>query len=169
MWLQTLLLLGLVGLMLDVCYGYSSEDEDYYMQELLSREHYQRVSEDRTADGRQTPGRGIGKESRSTSAASKASNSASGNVNTCNWLRLILSSCSLACKHVRCHRVPSLNTDVFIQVTRYKLKHSSDLFSLITAVDLAVHSTSTHRTEAVWLEELVFQDLFQPSNVTGFQ
>ncbi|XP_051769594.1 inactive carboxypeptidase-like protein X2 isoform X2 [Ctenopharyngodon idella] len=72
MWLQTLLLLGLVGLMLDVCYGYSSEDEDYYMQELLSREHYQRVSEDRATDGRQTPGRGFGKESRSISAASKA-------------------------------------------------------------------------------------------------
>lgn len=112
MWLQTLLLLGLVGLMLDVCYGYSSEDEDYYMQELLSREHYQRVSEDRATDGRQTPGRGFGKESRSISAASKAaggSDSASGNVNTRNWLRLILSSCLLACRHVRCHRVPSLN------------------------------------------------------------
>lgn len=92
MWLQTLLLLGLVGLMLDVCYGYSSEDEDYYMQELLSREHYQRVSEGRATDGLQTPGRGIGKESRSTSAASKAaggSDSASGNVNTRNWIRLI--------------------------------------------------------------------------------
>ncbi|XP_056089753.1 inactive carboxypeptidase-like protein X2 isoform X2 [Rhinichthys klamathensis goyatoka] len=59
MWFRTLLLLGFL---LDVCYGYSSEDEDYYMQELLSREHYQRIPE-----SGETPGRGIGKESRSTS------------------------------------------------------------------------------------------------------
>ncbi|KTF89565.1 hypothetical protein cypCar_00043260 [Cyprinus carpio] len=57
MWLRTLLLLGLVGRLLDECSGHSSEDEDYYMQELLSREHYQRVLEDRATDGRQTPTR----------------------------------------------------------------------------------------------------------------
>ncbi|KAL0178826.1 hypothetical protein M9458_024268, partial [Cirrhinus mrigala] len=71
MWLRTLLLLGLVGRLLDVCSGYSSEDEDYYMQELLSREHYQRVTVDGPTDGRQTPTRAVGKETKTRSAASK--------------------------------------------------------------------------------------------------
>ncbi|XP_016323867.1 inactive carboxypeptidase-like protein X2 isoform X2 [Sinocyclocheilus anshuiensis] len=59
MWLRTLLLLGLVGRLLDECSGHSSEDEDYYMQELLSREHYQRVLEDR-AVGKETKPRSAG-------------------------------------------------------------------------------------------------------------
>ncbi|XP_016111111.1 inactive carboxypeptidase-like protein X2 isoform X1 [Sinocyclocheilus grahami] len=61
MWLRTLLLLGLVGRLLDECSGHSSEDEDYYMQELLSREHYQRVLEDRA----------VGKETKPRPAASR--------------------------------------------------------------------------------------------------
>lgn len=40
MWsLQTLLLLGIMGFLLEVCSA--SEDQDYYLQELRSREHYQ--------------------------------------------------------------------------------------------------------------------------------
>ncbi|XP_043086997.1 inactive carboxypeptidase-like protein X2 [Puntigrus tetrazona] len=66
MWLRTLLLLGLMGHLLDECSGHSSEDEDYYMQELLSREHYQRVSENGAS-----PTRSAGKETKTRSAASK--------------------------------------------------------------------------------------------------
>ncbi|MCI4384616.1 hypothetical protein PGIGA_G00040810 [Pangasianodon gigas] len=36
-------LLGIVGLFPEVSRGFPSEDEDYYMQELLSREHYYRL------------------------------------------------------------------------------------------------------------------------------
>lgn len=38
--LFALSLLGIVGLLPEVSQGFLSEDEDYYMQELLSREHY---------------------------------------------------------------------------------------------------------------------------------
>ncbi|GAA6069168.1 inactive carboxypeptidase-like protein X2, partial [Tachysurus ichikawai] len=36
-------LLGIVGLFPEISLGFLGEDEDYYMQELLSREHYYRL------------------------------------------------------------------------------------------------------------------------------
>uniref|UniRef100_A0A8B9JZN2 Carboxypeptidase X, M14 family member 2 n=1 Tax=Astyanax mexicanus TaxID=7994 RepID=A0A8B9JZN2_ASTMX len=51
--LLTLALLGGVGLLPQGCLGRAAEDEDYYMQELLSREHYTRlpVQEENPTEG----------------------------------------------------------------------------------------------------------------------
>ncbi|KAK3559778.1 hypothetical protein QTP86_020731 [Hemibagrus guttatus] len=47
--LFALSMLGIVGLFPEVSLGFLSEDEDYYMQELLSREHYYRLLSRRRA------------------------------------------------------------------------------------------------------------------------
>uniref|UniRef100_A0A8C2EE09 Carboxypeptidase X, M14 family member 2 n=1 Tax=Cyprinus carpio TaxID=7962 RepID=A0A8C2EE09_CYPCA len=65
MWLQTLLLLGLVGCLLDACSGHSSDDEIFW-KKFLSRRHYQRVSENGAP---LTPA--AGKVPKTRSAASK--------------------------------------------------------------------------------------------------
>lgn len=51
--LFTLSLLGIVGLFPDFSRGFPGEDEDYYMQELLNRDHYYRVPllEEATVEG----------------------------------------------------------------------------------------------------------------------
>ncbi|XP_072524003.1 inactive carboxypeptidase-like protein X2 [Salminus brasiliensis] len=51
--LLALALLGGVGLLPQGCLGHPAEDEDYYMQELLSREHYYRLpmQEENPAEG----------------------------------------------------------------------------------------------------------------------
>ncbi|KAI3365166.1 hypothetical protein L3Q82_010265 [Scortum barcoo] len=41
--LTPLALLGLLAGLADLCHGYAGEDEDYYMQELLTREQYNQV------------------------------------------------------------------------------------------------------------------------------
>ncbi|KAL7856437.1 hypothetical protein SRHO_G00153360 [Serrasalmus rhombeus] len=53
--LLALALLGIVGLLPRGCLSRPAEDEDYYMQELLSREHYYRipVQEENPAEGDQ--------------------------------------------------------------------------------------------------------------------
>lgn len=53
--LFALSMLGIVGLFPEVSLGILSEDEDYYMQELLSREHYYRlpVQEESVVEGQE--------------------------------------------------------------------------------------------------------------------
>ncbi|XP_026770454.1 inactive carboxypeptidase-like protein X2 [Pangasianodon hypophthalmus] len=82
--LFALSLLGIVGLFPDVSRGFPSEDEDYYMQELLSREHYYRVPvlEESAVEGHElstppvhnkpkTPGKQAGGKTKSVKSSNK--------------------------------------------------------------------------------------------------
>ncbi|KAM4624172.1 LOW QUALITY PROTEIN: inactive carboxypeptidase-like protein X2 [Polymixia lowei] len=86
--LTLLALLGLLAGLVDLSRGYAAEDEDYYMQELLTRDHYNQVQgpeepvasiSDRQGHASQTPGKKVakgkadnGKQTDKTTAESKS-------------------------------------------------------------------------------------------------